>query len=65
MERPRAIDSGPRAERLRTRGARLGGDVGLDGTDTGGESEILEALREGGPRKREGGGARFGLVGTF
>ena len=65
MERPRAIDSGPRAERFRLRGVRVGGEAGLDGLDTGGEREMFEALREGGPRKREGGGARLGLVGTF
>ena len=27
--------------------------------------EIFEALRDGGPRKREGGGGRWGLRGSF
>ena len=45
--------SGARVERERRRGAR-------DWAVAGGR-EMLEVLREGGPRKREGGGGRFGL----
>lgn len=62
-ERPRGADvaavSGPRFERERRRGARVWEDAGcVDGP--GWLRETLEALREGGPRKREGGGARWG-----
>lgn len=44
------------------RGARKGaaGRDCVDALGAGGFKEILEALREGGPRKREGGGGRWG-----
>ncbi len=47
--------SGPRFERERSRGARCLGSGGADGE----AREMVEALREGGPRKREGGGSRW------
>lgn len=46
-----------RRERWRTRGARVEGEV-----VGGGRREVLEALREGGPTKREGAGRRFDVV---
>lgn len=51
--------SGTRAERERRRGARGGVDDAMFGLEDG-ATETLDALREGGPRKREGGGARWG-----
>lgn len=54
-DRPRLAEgSGARVERVRRRGARIwdGGIVEVAGRET------LEVLRDGGPRKREGGGAR-------
>ncbi len=56
--RPRGGDagSGARVERERRRGAR-----GCDGVVVdAGVRLMLEALREGGPRNREGGGGREG-----
>ena len=62
--RPRGADadvgSVERLERDRSRGARA---WEAEGWAVGGEvRETLEALREGGPRKREGGGARWGCA---
>ena len=53
--RPSGADagSGARVERERSRGAR-----GCDGAGAAGERLMLEAFRDGGPRKREGGGGR-------
>lgn len=46
---------GARAERVRRRGSRV--------SVFGGEfREMAELLRDGGPRKREGGGARLGCA---
>ena len=55
--RPRDADagSGPRAERERRSGAR-----GCEGPGAAGGRLMLEAFRDGGPRKREGGGGRCG-----
>lgn len=50
--------SAARAERERRRGARGGVEDAV--LVAGGAKETLDALREGGPRKREGGGARWG-----
>ena len=62
------VSLGPRAERLRSRVARGWvddeGAARLDVLVTVGLSdwsEMLEALRDGGPRKREGGGGRWGF----
>lgn len=51
--------SGARVERERRRGARGGVDDAVFEVG-GGAKETLDALREGGPRKREGGGGRWG-----
>jgi len=48
-----APESVPRCERVRSRGARIWAEAPPGGR------ERLETLREGGPRKREGGGARW------
>lgn len=48
------MESGPRAERDLRRGAR---GCEVEGAVLGGR-DMLEALRDGGPRNKEGGGAR-------
>ena len=55
--RPRVADagSGARAERVRSKGA-----WGCEGPGAAGGRLIFEVFRDGGPRKREGGGARWG-----
>ena len=51
------MGSGPRVERARRREGRA-----CEGweEDVGWLRDTFEALRDGGPRKREGGGARWG-----
>lgn len=52
-----------KADRVCRRGGRVGVVVDAEvGWPVGEERERFEALREGGPRKREGGGARKGCV---
>ena len=63
--------SGPRVERLRRSGARVWavGDE-VDRVEVWvvigcrEDKDILEALREGGPRKRDGGGGLWGCLGS-